>query len=435
MYFSTTTFSKYQFIGQPSVECGNEFIRFSVKTIKPFHGKLFIKGQHATSECVHIYTANDDVSNNAKKYFITILSQFYLANSIKLFPSQSLQDKFNGSRQLVSTISKDFSCPPCPVCQQVSKIRKQREIAEQTADLKIKLGSCNAEYEHQIKPRAVIVSLTVVVSFHENLLTKLDRAFRIQCTYMEGSKMIGTDLNVRSKVIIGAQFNFYSMPQATDLESTIKPPNCYYMVRNLEGKAITTARVGELVEHYWICQSSFTDVYAMLVKNCYAEASDSFKVLVIDENGCSLDPYILPNLKYASNLLSVAIQAPVFKFPDRSQMGFQCDIAICLRNQQNCSSIIPPNCVDSRRRRREVFNSSTQELVLRTPKINIIDLGDAIHAKSPAKQSSSEFLNSQNYCMTITEFACAISIATFVVTTAAAIIGASAISNTPRVHR
>lgn len=43
----------------------------------------------------------------------------------------------------------------------------------------------------------MIISLTIVVSFHQNLLTKLDRAFRIQCAYMEGSKTIDADLNVR----------------------------------------------------------------------------------------------------------------------------------------------------------------------------------------------------------------------------------------------
>lgn len=38
------------------VECGSEFIRFSFKTVKPFRGKVFVKGQHGNDDCSRDYS-------------------------------------------------------------------------------------------------------------------------------------------------------------------------------------------------------------------------------------------------------------------------------------------------------------------------------------------------------------------------------------------
>ena len=38
---------------------------------------------------------------------------------------------------------------------------------------------------------------TVVIQFHPQFLTKVDRAFKVQCFYMEADKTVATDLDVR----------------------------------------------------------------------------------------------------------------------------------------------------------------------------------------------------------------------------------------------
>uniref|UniRef100_A0A0R3RZA7 ZP domain-containing protein n=1 Tax=Elaeophora elaphi TaxID=1147741 RepID=A0A0R3RZA7_9BILA len=364
---------------QPMVECGREFIRFSVKTMKPFRGKVFVKGQHRNNDCsrnysgansIHAYHPEETMVNNSEQKG----NDSFEERSETSPPSQSsiestpkitsIMDESGSSEAFTIAAAtvhgeKDVKqmeiekknyihsigdramiaaphCPPCPVCgEDKLKVDKQQVDTENTADLLIRLGTCNAQYEQQTEPRAMIISLTVVVSFHQNLLTKLDRAFRIQCAYMEGSKTIDADLSV-------------SMPPSIEVESKMNPPQCIYTVNSPSGKVITNARVGDIVEHHWVCRSPFKDflelkaslgVHAMLVKNCYAESNDNFRVLIIDENGCTLDPYILPNLQYAQDLLSVKIRAPVFKFPDRSDIGFRCDVFVCLRGQQDCELI------------------------------------------------------------------------------------------------
>jgi hypothetical protein len=43
----------------------------------------------------------------------------------------------------------------------------------------------------------VFISTTIVVTFHPRFLTKIDRAYRVQCFYMEADKTVSTGLEVR----------------------------------------------------------------------------------------------------------------------------------------------------------------------------------------------------------------------------------------------
>lgn len=47
-----------------------------------------------------------------------------------------------------------------------------------------------------LNPRGVFVSTTVVISFHPQFVTKVDRAYRIQCFYMESDKTVSTQIEV-----------------------------------------------------------------------------------------------------------------------------------------------------------------------------------------------------------------------------------------------
>ncbi|KAL3995311.1 Zona pellucida-like domain family protein [Acanthocheilonema viteae] len=382
--------------------------------MKPFRGKVFVKGQYGNNDCSRNYNGTD--------FTHTSHSDDHRSNIATAELQSSKDFDFNAKHEydnsILTTASITSHCPPCPICSDELKVNRQWEAIENTADLLIRLGTCNIKYEQQTQPRAMIISLSIVVSFHQNLLTKLDRAFRIQCAYMEGNKTIDADLNV-------------SMPPSIEIESKMNSPQCIYTVKSPSGSVITNARVGELVDHQWICQSPFKGVHAMLVRNCYAETNDNFRVLVIDENGCSLDPYILPNLQYASDLMSVKIRAPVFKFPDRSQIGFRCDVLVCVRGQQDCELITPPNCANGRRKRRDLFNVSRESLILRTPTINIIDLDDTIQGLESEQLILNPSLSDKplRYCLTVTRFACFIASTTFLITTAVTFVGVSIISS------
>ena len=43
----------------------------------------------------------------------------------------------------------------------------------------------------------MFVRSTIVITFHPRFITKIDRAFTIQCFYMEADKTVSTDIEVR----------------------------------------------------------------------------------------------------------------------------------------------------------------------------------------------------------------------------------------------
>lgn len=48
---------------------------------------------------------------------------------------------------------------------------------------------------------------------------------------------------------------------------------------------------------------------------------------------------ILPDITYDTSLQAAYVQTNVFKFADRSHVFFQCQITLCLKDQEACSGI------------------------------------------------------------------------------------------------
>ncbi len=60
----------------------------------------------------------------------------------------------------------------------------------QVAGITLPFDSCGVSRQRSLNPRGVFVSTTIIVSFHPLFLTKVDRAYRIQCFYMEADKTV-----------------------------------------------------------------------------------------------------------------------------------------------------------------------------------------------------------------------------------------------------
>jgi len=58
----------------------------------------------------------------------------------------------------------------------------------------------------------VFVSVDVVVSFHPRFVTKVDRAYTIQCFYMEADKTVSTDIEVSDITTAALQTALVPMP-------------------------------------------------------------------------------------------------------------------------------------------------------------------------------------------------------------------------------
>ena len=58
------------------------------------------------------------------------------------------------------------------------------------AGITLPFDSCGVNRVRSLNPKGVFVSVTVIISFHPLFLTKVDRAYRIQCFYMEADKTV-----------------------------------------------------------------------------------------------------------------------------------------------------------------------------------------------------------------------------------------------------
>lgn len=82
--------------------------------------------------------------------------------------------------------------------------------------------------------------------------------------------------------------------------------------------------------------------YGIRVKNCFAFNKRNGSLNLIDDRGCSVDTNIITNFVASEDGKSaVAMLKSMFKFPDISEMQFQCDIEQC---NGRCADISESSC-------------------------------------------------------------------------------------------
>lgn len=375
-------------VGSPIVECEREFIHFSVPTKRPFRGRIYVKGEYANGDCVRIYDVlnenegqsaevhrNDLSSSNRKPAHDEAPSP-----DTRLFsqPTSSLtkheqngkgagwRDFLRGSGDPTAKAQRHkgakeecpLVCPPCDI----QNNRHRRQTKSNGAEIDVRLGTCNVQRDRtvsttndnlsnpsnlfQLNPPGLRVSTVVVVSFHQNFVTKVDKAYRVDCLYEESNRQVTTKMDV-------------SMPQTVELSSEMQSPRCEYRIKAKNGVDLKNVRVGDEVLHEWRCTpvqasqadaNSMKNMFGMLVHSCYVDNGQGKKQLIVDSHGldshyftvifdssfrCSQDEFILPTPNYAFDQLKASIIAPVVKFPDRDIVGFQCAISVFVRELGN----------------------------------------------------------------------------------------------------
>ncbi len=86
----------------------------------------------------------------------------------------------------------------------------------------------------------------------------------------------------------------------------------------------------------------------MKVYDCFVDDGTGDKTQLIDGDGCSVDKYLLGNLEYPMDLMA-GKEAHVFKFADRTNLYFNCQIGLTIKEVG--SDCPKPNCRDRRRKR------------------------------------------------------------------------------------
>uniref|UniRef100_A0A5S6QAH5 ZP domain-containing protein n=1 Tax=Trichuris muris TaxID=70415 RepID=A0A5S6QAH5_TRIMR len=252
--------------------------------------------------------------------------------------------------------SKDFA--------QHSKIANRTNI-----EMVMDYNACGTERIRSLSPKGVTYASTVVVQFHPIFITHGDRSFHIRCFYAE------LDTTVTS------QFEVGKIP-TTSIEMMMDPPKCSYTVRSnsFNGPVVRSAKVGDEVFHRWECVGN-NEIYGMLVHSCYVEDQQGRNTEIVDNQGCSKDRDLLPDLLYNNDLGLAYAKTEVFKYPDYSFVHFKCQIKICNKLNEGCQGLSPPVCTrhhDSRLRKRAANakspdNDQSINIDVITPDILVID--------------------------------------------------------------
>ncbi|VDK17365.1 unnamed protein product [Anisakis simplex] len=185
--------------------------------------------------------------------------------------------------------------------------------------ISLQFETCGMTRLRSLNPRGIFTSIAVVISFHPQFVTKVDRVYNIQCFYMEADKTVNQQLQV-------AELN------TAFITATVPMPVCSYEILNggPNGEPVSYAIVGQQVYHKWTCDTETQNTFCMIVQSCFIDDGRGNKVEMINEEGCAIDKHIITNLEYPEDLVA-GQEAHVFKYADRSALFFQCQISISLK--------------------------------------------------------------------------------------------------------
>ncbi|KAK6032634.1 zona pellucida-like domain protein, partial [Ostertagia ostertagi] len=209
----------------------------------------------------------------------------------------------------------------------------------QNASLRLAFKECGVERRTSTSPRGVFLSTSVIIAFNLDYLTKVDRIYRVQCFYMEMERRLEKEILVK-------------MPPPTLHTKQVPMPVCKYEVLDGSpvGKPVYYATVGQMVYHKWTCEAEQADTFCMIVHSCFVDDGNGERVQLINEKGCALDKYLLTNLEYPEDLMA-GREAHVYKYADRDNMYFDCQITLRIK-EPGLEFCEVPTCPDPPRRRR-----------------------------------------------------------------------------------
>uniref|UniRef100_A0A914QE71 ZP domain-containing protein n=1 Tax=Panagrolaimus davidi TaxID=227884 RepID=A0A914QE71_9BILA len=211
----------------------------------------------------------------------------------------------------------------------------------------IPLHKCNMRKKREINPNGIAYAFTVVVQLHPLFITKVDRAYNVNCFYMEIEKQHSVEIGV-------------SDISPTMLTQTSQLPKCEYSIHkdSPHGALAKFAKVGDTLYHVWECPSA---LYSMLLHSCDATDGSGTTQMVVDEHGCSTDFWLFPQITYNDDLTVVMVESQAFNFPDKSSMTFNCQIKLCFKHD-DCSEITPPKCGANKSINKVAGNSIDEDL-------------------------------------------------------------------------
>ncbi|CAB3404116.1 unnamed protein product [Caenorhabditis bovis] len=127
-------------------------------------------------------------------------------------------------------------------------------------------------------------------------------------------------------------------------------PDCEYSVRHRsrDGPRVTgKVDIGDLLYHSWKCQykSQKNYLFCIIIGSCTisdgSQSGEERKIKIIDDDGCSVFPTILPDVEYIGDL-SAGIKVHAFSLDvDTTAVHFTCNVRMVFKENGHCQR---PKC-------------------------------------------------------------------------------------------
>ncbi|KAI3413162.1 hypothetical protein GPALN_010664 [Globodera pallida] len=171
----------------------------------------------------------------------------------------------------------------------------------------------------------MMLSLTIVVSFHGTFVTRSDRAYRCMC-FFRNIKTLTNAIDV-------------NLVATTELLDTAQTPSCLYSIhaQSPEGPPVQLGKVGDKIFHVWQCDDP---AYGFLVHSCAVDDGRGSKFDLLDVDGCAIDPVIQPDVVYVREKKIAYVETA--------------SVELCKRANNECQGLSPPICG---RQKRGIFGN------------------------------------------------------------------------------
>uniref|UniRef100_A0A914YJF4 ZP domain-containing protein n=1 Tax=Panagrolaimus superbus TaxID=310955 RepID=A0A914YJF4_9BILA len=233
-----------------------------------------------------------------------------------------------------------------------------RDIGRRQTSISVRKDRCGVVTIRSNDPPGLFVNVKIMISFHEEFITKVDRGYEISCFYMEADKTVTYPISVSMASLVGF----------TELAEM---PRCRYEVLDpVTRDPLSVVAVGSKLLHTWTCDSSAPNLWCMTVHNCFIEDGSGTEFTILNDQGCAIDRYLLDNLEYGPGLLMAQKEAHAIKFADKVVVNFQCSIRLDIKDGE-CPI---PQCPDLKNQKKLLKRRSTEEKLNATATISLLDV-------------------------------------------------------------
>ncbi|PAV58410.1 hypothetical protein WR25_12362 isoform D [Diploscapter pachys] len=175
---------------------------------------------------------------------------------------------------------------------------------------------CAVPRRRSLHPSGIILDTSLVVSFHPQFTTSDDRLFHFHCFHQKKKNSKNLEIGTPTK----------------DEKDPSKPTCAYSILRFPGGPSVGLVSLGQTVYHQWKCEQFQNS--CLHVRNC-ALVAGTVRYILIDEQGCSKEPQLLPDLSYL-NPNEVGVNVTVFGVVDSSIVHFECELLLQPKQNDIC---------------------------------------------------------------------------------------------------